>query len=154
MNACVRNLLRHMSGLPVVRRQRSIFTNCPFARAWWREYWVSTIQQYTKELDAPASPAALREVLRYNQTYWEKLVTIIISRGAVFGPVEVLAAFMDSLARHCQVQPHTPLRNANALQKVLQQFSNLAAARELGVLSLADLRTEVDDLLTAVVPHL
>ncbi len=152
VDTCVRNLLRRMSGLPVVRGPYSVFTNCLFARAWWREHLVSNIRNYSQQQDKAASRTELRDILRYSQDYWENLVSMTVPRGAVFG-TRVQAVFIDSLARHNRSNPYTPLRKAYFLRKVLQQFSNVAAAREMGVLSFAELSTEVDAFLSAAVEH-
>ena len=37
---CVRTVLRRLGGLPEVRGNRSVYVDCPFARAWWRERMI------------------------------------------------------------------------------------------------------------------
>ena len=76
----------------------------------------------------------LLEVLRQSQQYWENLVTMIVSRGSVFGSVDVQDALINSLARHFSEYPDTQLRSASTLNNFLRRFSNIAASRELGVL--------------------
>ena len=34
---CVRTVMRNLSGLPEARGNRSVYVDCPFARAWWRQ---------------------------------------------------------------------------------------------------------------------
>ena len=38
--ATVRTVLRRLGGIPEVRGNRSVYVDCPFARAWWRERLV------------------------------------------------------------------------------------------------------------------
>ena len=40
IDLCVRTVLRRLGGLPEIRGGRSVYVDCPFARAWWRERWV------------------------------------------------------------------------------------------------------------------
>ena len=40
LDGCVRTVLRRLGGLPEVRGNRSVYVNCPLARAWWRERLV------------------------------------------------------------------------------------------------------------------
>ena len=52
MDRTVRAVLRRLGGLPEVRGARSVFVNCPFARAWWREHLVKQIAQGDPRLAA------------------------------------------------------------------------------------------------------
>ena len=143
---CVRTVLRRMSGLPAARGNRSVYVDCPFARAWWRERLIKRVL----DRDGSASGKALRDVVRCSQTYWERLVTMIVSRGSVFGSVDVQDAFINSMAKHFEATPNTLLKTANALTLSLRRLSNIAAARELGVLEFEEIGTIVDDLLLRV----
>lgn len=144
---CVRTVFRRMSGLPAARGNRSVFVNPSFGRGWWRERIVTSILERGEPV---ASRAALMEVVRRNQQYWENLVTMIVSRGSVFGSADVQAALINSLAKHFQADPNTPLRNATTLNTALRRFSNLTASRELGILPFAEISAIVDDLLDRV----
>ena len=143
IDGCVRTALRRMSGLPA-RGNRSVFSDAPFARAWWRERIVSRI---LKRGDAVEDRAALLAVVRHNQTYWERLVTMIVSRGAVLGSVNVQDAFINSLAKRFR-ERDTALRSSTAtLINALRRFSAISAARELGALEFAEIGEIADDLL-------
>ena len=135
MDECVRTILRRMSGLPSVRGNRSVFVNPSFGRAWWRERLVSRVASR----DGSESKRALSNVVRSGQEYWEKLVSMIVSRGSVLGSVDVQDALVNALAKHLQTQKKSPLRQANSLQAFLRRFSNIAASRELGVLEFAEI---------------
>lgn len=144
---CVRTVFRRMSGLPAARGNRSVFVNPSFGRGWWRERIVTSILERGEPV---ASRAALLEVVRRNQQYWENLVTMIVSRGSVFGSADVQAALINSLAKHFQAAPNTPLRNATTLNTALRRFSNLTASREIGTLPFDEISEIVDELLTHV----
>ena len=140
---CVRTVIRRMSGLPAARGNRSVFVNPSFGRAWWRERMVARILKREGVEDRDA----LLDVVRCSQQYWENLVTMIVSRGSVFGSTDVQDAFVNSLAKHFKTQPKTPLRIANNQTIVLRRFSNIAASREIGVWEFGEIGEIVDDLL-------
>ena len=141
---CVRTALRRMSGLPVARGNRSVFVDAPFARAWWRERLVARI---TERGDAVEDRLSLLDVVRQNQTYWERLATMIVSRGSVLGSVNVQDAFINSLAKRFKEDGNTELRSANTLTSALRRFSAISAARELGALEFGEIGAVADELL-------
>ncbi len=144
---CVRTVFRRMSGLPAARGNRSVFVNPTFGRGWWRERIVTTILERNEAVENRAS---LLEVVRRNQQYWENLVTMIVSRGSVFGSADIQAALINSLARRFRQAPNTPLRTAATLNVALRRFSNLAASQEIGVLEFNEINALVGDLLKRV----
>ena len=144
---CVRTVFRRMSGLPAARGNRSVFVDSTFGRGWWRERIVATI---LRRDDDVAERESLLDVVRVNQTYWEELVTMIVSRGSVFGTDDIQAALIHTLAQRFQGNLKTPLKDYKALRPVRQGFSNLAASREISVLPFSEICGIVDDLLTRV----
>ena len=144
---CVRTVFRRMSGLPAARGNRSVFVDTSFGRGWWRERIVASILEREDPIE---NRSALLEVVRRNQTYWENLVTMIVSRGSVFGSSDIQAALINSLAKHFQAAPNTPLRNAATLNTALRRFSNLTASREIGILPFTEISAIVDELLANV----
>ena len=144
---CVRTVFRRMSGLPAARGNRSVFVNPTFGRAWWRERIVSRILDRLEQVEERHN---LLDIVRRNQQYWENLVTMIVSRGSVFGSTDVQDAVINSLARHTSQHPDTPLRNASTLNRALRRLSNVAASRELGALVFSQIEEIVDDLLERV----
>ena len=141
---CVRTALRRMSGLPAARGNRSVFVDAPFARAWWRERLVSRILERGAVVEDRMS---LMEVVRQNQTYWERLATMIVSRGSVLGSVNVQDAFINSLAKRFKEDCDTALRSAATLTNALRRFSAISAARELGALEFNEIGAIADELL-------
>ncbi len=146
IDACVRTALRRMSGLREARGARSVFVNPTFGRAWWRERIVANVSKLQGAQDVDA----LRGVVRYNQQYWENLVTMMVSRGAVYGSANVQAALINELAKHLREHPDTPLRAASTLRVALRRISNSAATIELGVLSFAEIGAIISDILDRV----
>ena len=144
---CVRTVFRRMSGLPAARGNRSVFVNPTFGRAWWRERIVSRILGRSEQVEERQS---LLDIVRRNQQYWENLVTMIVSRGSVFGSMDVQDALINSLARHVSQHPNSPLRSASTLNTALRRLSNLSASREMGVLGFNQVEEIIDDLLERV----
>ena len=144
---CVRTVFRRMSGLPAARGNRSVFVNPTFGRGWWRERIVVRISERG---DAVQDRPSLLDVVRRGQTYWENLVKMIVSRGSVFGSIDVQDAVINSLAKHFVQYPDTPLRSATTLDTALRRLSNIAASRELGVMDFNEITGIVDDLLVRI----
>ncbi len=90
---CVRTILLRMGGIPEARGKRTVYVDCPFARAWWREWIVEEVAGRDDDI-----ARLVGNVLRINQTYWEKIVDRIVSRNSTFGAVEVRKAFLLTLA--------------------------------------------------------
>ena len=148
VDACVRTVLRRMSGLPSARGNKSVFVNPSFGRAWWRERILSRVLMRSDKVEHREN---LLEVVRINQTYWEELVTIIVSRGSVFGSTDVQDALINSLAKHmAHHNEQTPLRTVATLQRVARRLSNLSSSIELGALEFSEVGQIVDELLEHV----
>ena len=143
---CVRTVIRRMSGLPAARGNRSVFVNPSFGRGWWREKLVVNIIERPGAEDRQD----LLDVVRASQQYWENLITMIVSRGSVFGSRNVQDALVNSLAKHLKEHPGTRLRTANGLTRVLRRVSNVAASREIGVLAFDEIGEILDGLIAQV----
>ncbi len=147
VDECVRTVFRRMSGLPSDRGNRSVFVNPTFGRGWWRERIVAGILERG---DAVEERSRLLAVVRRNQEYWERVVSMIVSRGSVFGSADVQAALVNSLARRFRQHPNTPLRTATTLTVALRRISNLSASQELGVLEFHEINALIEELLERV----
>ena len=130
IDACVRTVLRRLGGLPEVRGNRSVYVDCPFARAWWRERMVEQASNGDEEL-----AAHVRSVVRIHQTYWEKLVDRIVFRNSTFGSINIRNAFVRALAHVIQSNPETELTKTNGLQRLCRRASAYQGNRELSILS-------------------
>ena len=140
---CVRSVIRHMSGLPEARGNKSVYVDCPLARAWWRERMVARVA----ERSGVVRKAMVRDVVRRSSAYWERLIVMIVSRNSVFESTVVVDAFVASLARLLAVEPKSVLRDTDALVRTVRRVSALAARRELGVLEFAEIVEIVGEVL-------
>ena len=140
---CVRTVMRNLSGLPEARGNRSVYVDCPFARAWWRQRLVARVLGH--ECAVPKS--AVGYVVRLNKGYWERLTTLIVSRNSVFGSEVVQDALVASLAKVLDAEPDSPLRTQQHLGAALRRISAVTAGRELGFLDFAELTDIATQLL-------
>lgn len=138
---CVRTILRRLSGLPE-RGKRSVYTDCPFARAWWREYMVN---QATKNDDKLAK--SLRNVIRSSPTYWEEFINRVVIRSPLFGSENVRSAFLRSLANYIHQNPNSSLFHAKGMKLLCRRAGVYQGLRELSVLE----ENELDTLMTDVI---
>ena len=138
---CVRAVFRRLGGLPEARGNKSVYVDCPLARAWWRERLVAEVSK------GDAGRAAdVREVTRVNQTYWEELVVLVVSRNSVLGSREVRDTFILSLAELMAEDRKTPLRIGKNLRAACRMVGTIQASRELSVLAEGELRKLMDDV--------
>ena len=129
IDGCVRTVLRRLSGLLDARGHRSVYVDCPLARAWWRERLVAEISQGDENC-----AEKVRRVIRINPSYWEKLVELVVSRNSVLGSHTVRDAFILSLADLLEKEQKTPLQTAKELGFACRAIGIIQASRELSVL--------------------
>ena len=142
IDECVRTVLRRLGGLREVRGNRSVYVDCPFARAWWRERIV------TQAAGGDAQMASsVRAILRTNLTYWEKLIDRIVFRNSTFGSDNIRSAFLRALARCVEAKPSSELTSSSRLQRLCRRATTYQGGRELSILS----DTELDDLMRVVI---
>ena len=142
IDECVRTVLRRLGGLREVRGNRSVYVDCPFARAWWRERLVTQAAG-----GEPRVASGVRAVLRTNQTYWEKIIDRIVFRNSTFGSENIRSAFLRALARCVDTHPSSELTSSTGLQRLCRRATTYQGARELSILS----ESELDDLMDVVV---
>ena len=138
IDACARTILRRVAGLRTVRGVRSLFSDGPFPRAWWR---VHTVRRIAEGCSA-AEQKQLHAVLRTGSNYWERIVSMIVSRASVYGSVEVQAALITELAAHAGKHPATSLLKVPVLTTLLRRISNVAAEIELAALDPEELAAD------------
>ena len=141
IDRCVRTVFRRLGGLPAARGNKSVYVDCPLARAWWRERLVDEVSR-----GDPDCADDVREVTRVNQTYWEELVVLVVSRNSVLGSQEVRDEFIRSLADLMANEPLTPMRIARNLRAACRMVGTIQASRELSVLDEAELRALMDEV--------
>jgi len=144
IDSCVRTVLRRLGGLPEVRGNRSVYVDCPFARAWWRERIVAEAAKGDDE-----SARHVRRVVRIHQTYWEKLVDRIVFRNSTFGSTNIRNALLRALAQFLRDNPDSNLTNYQSFQRLCRRTTAYQGTLEMSVLS----DSELDDLMASVVAN-
>lgn len=149
MDSCVRAVLRRLSGLPEARGNRSVYVNCPLARAWWRERLVAEVAT----AEATGREREIRAVVHpENQQYWEDLVTFVVSRNSVFGSLAVRNVLIRVVARVLKDDPKSPLRTADQLKRLCRSVSTVQASFELSVLPTEQVNEMMWDMVRAIAP--
>ena len=149
MDKCVRTVLRRLGGLPEARGNRSVYVNCPLARAWWRERLVAEVATHEGE----GLEREIRAVVHPDsQQYWEDLVTFVVSRNSVFGSVAVRNILIRTLAKVLEENPSSPLRTADELKRVCRSVSSIQASFELSVVPPEDVKTMMWGIVKTVDP--
>ena len=143
---CVRTVFRRMSGLPAARGNRSVYVDSTFGRAWWRARIVNRIA----ERDGVERRETILAVVRLSQAYWEKLVTMIVSRGSVFGSIDIQDALINCLAKRLSENGDSRLKVSGVLGIAMRRISNIAASREISVLTFEEVSEIIDELLLKV----
>lgn len=131
---CVRTILRRMSGLPEARGNRSLYVNCPFGCAWWRERITADICSSTGK-----ARDDVLGILRLNKGYWEEIVSLIVSRNSVVGDAKVRDALVVCLIDQKDLDPGSSILNSKSLRQFCRLIGVRSARQELGVLDLPDL---------------
>ena len=138
---CVRTVLRRLGGLPEARGNRTVYVDCPLARAWWRERMVADISGGDEK-----RASLVRDVTRVSQSYWEELVTLVVSRNSVLGSAVVRNAFVVSLAGLLAKEPESRLRTGKELRLACRAIGAVQASRELSVLDDNEIRELMDGI--------
>ena len=139
IDSCVRTILRRMSGLPEARGNRSVYTNCPLGRAWWREHITEEIRNTTG-----ATRDDVLSVLRLSQQYWEQIVTLIVSRNSVLGDRNARDVLVWSLSERYKVNKGHQVFEYKNLEKLCRLLGTRCAWQELGVLEINELKEIID----------
>ena len=149
LDGCVRTVLRRLGGLPEARGNRSVYVNCPLARAWWRERLVAEVA--TNEGDR--LERQIRAVVHpESQQYWEDLVTFVVSRNSVFGSVAVRNILIRTLANVLDENPRSSLRTADELKRVCRSVSSMQASFELSIVPPEEVKSMMWDIVKTVAP--
>lgn len=136
IDSAVRTVLRRMSGLPEARGVRSVYTDCPFARAWWRRRLAEEIARETGGADR----ADILGVLKRSKAYWEQLIMLVVSSNSVLGDARVRTALVWALSEANQEQPDA-LFTKPGLNRIHRAIGIRLAWQELGVLPVEEIKT-------------
>lgn len=135
VDSIVRASLRRMGGLPEARGNRSVYVNCPFARAWWRGYLAREICE-----ESGAEPRSVANVLTVSQSYWEELINLVVSKNSVLGDAKVRTALVWALSDFIDDAEKKHLFHANRLTRIQRLIGVRSAWQELGVFSARELK--------------
>ena len=131
----VRTALRRMGGLPEARGNKSVYVNCPFARAWWRRYVANEVRENTG-----AALGDVIKVLGSSQQYWENLIILVVSRNSIVGDVKVRTALIWALSEFVDEEERTHMFQAKRLGTMLRLIGIRSARQELGVFPIEELK--------------
>ena len=135
----VRTVLRRFGGLPEVRGAKSVYVNCPFARAWWRGYVAREVCEATE-----ANHGKVVDTLRSSQDYWEKLIVLIVSRNSVLGDTNVRTALIWALSELVEDKDKDEnkkqLFQVKALKNISRQIGIRSAWQEMGIFPVEELK--------------
>ena len=135
IDSVVRQAIRRISGLPEARGNRTVYVDCPFARAWWRCYMAKDVRDEIPE----ANPKKVMDVFRINQAYWEELISSVVSKNSVFGDANIRAALIWALSEKINSK-ESPLLSAKNLNKVIKKIGIRLAWQELAIFPPEELR--------------
>ena len=135
LDSVVRRALRLMSGLPEARGNRSVYVNCPLARAWWRRYLADEICERTG-----AVLTNVLKVLGHSQQYWEELINLVVSRNSVLGDVKIRTALIWALSEFVNEDEAKYLFQGKAIKRLQRLIGIRLAWQELGVFSTVELK--------------
>ena len=144
IDLCVRTVLRRLGGLPEIRGNRSVYVDCPFARAWWRERWVDHASQGDPQL-----ARHLRDVVRSSQTYWEKFIDRVVFRNSTFGDESLRSAFLRALAQFARDNPGTKFLQTEGIQRLCRRATTYQGRLELSILD----DDELNELMAAMIAN-
>ena len=142
---CVRTIFRQLGGLPQARGNKSVYVDCPLARAWWRERLILRAKNHT-QLSARTIGLAIRKT----KSHWEQVVVAMVSRNPILGMAHAQDALILSLASIFNSPPSPHVRQAyDRIQKICQRLCFIGASKEFGVLDFSEIRNIADEIVAA-----
>ena len=136
----VRTVLRRLGGLPEARGPRSVYVNCPFARVWWQGWIANEVCEHPS-----ADLEKVKKTLAQTQTYWEKLIQMIVSRNSVLGDTKIRTALIWALSESIDDEEKQSLYMIKTLERIIRQIGIRCAWQELGVFSIDELKTIIEE---------
>lgn len=130
-----RNFLRRTGGLPVVRGNVSVFSDCPLARAWWRRRLAEEVERTTRRRIARS---VAHEVFHSNRTAWEELVMASLRRATAINQPRARAAIVWQLNERLRSRGRITSRDVAA---IAGSFARQSSQRSLEHVPWEELRT-------------
>ena len=119
MDERIRNFIRNLCGIVEERGTRSIYQDCPFARAWWQGYIAQSVSPNNWE----------KEILPvlWEKGLWGEISSKMASRLTVIGDVNI----RSGIILHLREQEESRWTGDN-VEKLLSQVGVMCAWRSLG----------------------
>lgn len=114
LDARTRTFLRRTGGLPHVRGNVSVLTDCPLARAWWR---VRVAAEVAEEPDSLLTLAEAHDVLRAAGQVWSEIAQMGLQRTTAINQPRARAALVAALADTGEANKAAVTRSAQALAR-------------------------------------
>ena len=121
LDSRTRTFLRRTGGLPHVRGNVSVLTDCLLARAYWR---VRVAAQVARETDARLSRDEAHDILRAAGQVWNEVAQMALQRTTAINQPRARAALIAALVQ-------TDQRDRAAVKRVAQALARAAAMRSL-----------------------
>jgi len=133
----VRTILRRLSGLPEARGElRTVYVNCAFGRAWWRE-------KTKREIIALTGGDADRicNLLRTSQDYWEKLVMALVAPDTIRYDKKISASFIWALSDYVHDPNYAELfKSKGHIDECLKMLEQYSDCEEFSILDTRELK--------------
>lgn len=139
VDSCVRTAIRRFSGLPE-RGNRSVYTDCPLGRAWWRVYLCKEVSKNTS-----AQEEQVLKVFRVSKEYWENIVMLMVSQNSVLGDRNAWDTLVWSLAEKLDTDENSEAFNSKSLPVLRRALGVRAAWQEFGALNKEEMKTLIDN---------
>ncbi len=114
LDSRTRTFLRRTGGLPHVRGNVSVLTDCPLARAWWR---VRIAAEVAGDTDARLTRAEAHDVLRAAGQVWNEFAQMGLQRTTAINQPRARSALIAALAETGEWNKAAVTRSAQALAR-------------------------------------
>lgn len=129
----IRNFLRRTGGLPRVRGNTSVFSDCPLARAWWRFHLAEVVDRTT---EGRIEAGAAHWLFHFHRQSWETLVTMSLRKVTTINQPSARAA----IAYHLGEKMRTNGRfNQKDVEAIATELARASLRRSLDLTPLEEL---------------
>lgn len=118
--ARIRNFLRRTGGLPHVRGNTSVFSDCPLARAWWRVHLADEVEHTT---EGHVEARAAHWLFHRHRPSWEKLVMLSLKRITTINQPGARAAIVYHLGEKVRTDGRFDQKDVEAVATGLARVS-------------------------------
>lgn len=118
--ARIRNFLRRTGGLPHVRGNTSVFSDCPLARAWWRFHLANEVNRTT---EGRIEAGAAHWLFHLHRPSWEKLVMLSLKRVTTINQPSARAAIAYHLGERVRTNGRFNQKDVEAIATGLARVS-------------------------------